>query len=426
MGHAGGSPSRVNDRAGVTLFHFQKDFFIATWALCIQLGRAPIAMHSIHLSLFRSHPLLLCFIFSLICSLPAISQEPDQVEDGSEKKEGVTVIVDLAGKVEMVEMEGAKPKPAEKGARVPVGATFLVGPNSRLDLALSNGALFQIRENSKFTIGEFEQEAYEFVFANGSAIRPRELKDFGADEAALQTMDASEEAWNKLVSEPTTSKGKFILSEGTMIGQSKKLKPGSQMGIATPVGSAGIRGTVWLLTVRPVVGPGGTRYQCILDVAEGQVDFVNFEGSRTMQVQGGFTATFGATVSPTGEVRITNINTSPMPSERQTMLLGTVSDVAQQQTYFTAVNGNPDALREAIQAQAQAQGEGTNQTDANPNQIGINDLPPVIPTNPIQPLPPAPAPPAPAPTSTPTPPTPTPPSPTATPQPTRTPNPSNA
>jgi hypothetical protein len=375
-------------------------------------------MHSFNFSLFRLHPLLLCLVLSLVCSFPAISQDPDKVEDGSDKKEGVTVIVDLDGKVEIIETEGAKPKPAVKGARVPVGATCLVGPGSRLDLALSNGALFQIRENSKFTIGEFEQEAYEFVFTNGAAIRPREIKDFGADEAILQTMDASEEAWNKLGSEPTTSKGKFILSEGTMIGQSKKLKSGSRMEIVTPIGTAGIRGTVWMLTVKPVDGPGGTRFQGKLDVAEGQVDFGKSDGSRTVQVQGGYTATVEASVSPTGQVSIANINTSPMPPERQAMLLSTVSTVAQQQTYFTAVNGNPDALREAIaQAQGQqAQGEGANQptdpnqTDANPNQIGINDLPPVIPTNPVQPPPPRPTP-------TPLPPTPTPPAPTATPSP---------
>jgi hypothetical protein len=368
----------------------------------------------------------LCLVLSLTYSLPAISQDPDKVEDGSDKKEGITVIVDLAGRVEIIELEGANPKPAEKGARVPVGATFLVGPESRLDLALSNGAMFQLRENSKFTIGEFEQEAYEYVFTNGAAIRPRELKDFGADEAVLQTMDASEEAWNKLGSEPTTSKGKFILSEGTMIGQSKKLKPGSRMNIVTPIGTAGIRGTTWMLTLTPTQGSGGTSFQGKLDVAEGQVDFSKTDSSATVQVQSGYTATFDATISPTGEVRISNINTSQMPPEQQAMLLSTVSNVAQQQTYFTAVNGNPDALREAIQAQAQSQGEGTNQTtdptqtDANPNQIGINDLPPVIQTNPIQPPPPAPAP-----TSTPAPPSPTPPSPTATPPPTPTPNPSN-
>ena len=383
-------------------------------------------MSSFQFSFFRSQTLFLCLALSFLCSLPAYSQKPAKAEDVSDIKDGVTVVVDLAGKVEIVEMEGAKPKAAEKGARVPVGATFLVGPNSRLDLALSNGALFQLGENSKFTIGEFEQEAYEFVFTNGAAIRPREIKDFGADEAILQTMDASEEAWNKLGSEPTTSKGKFILSEGTMIGQSKKLKPGSTMEIVTPIGTAGIRGTVWRLTVKPVGGPGATRFQGTLDVAEGRVDFGKSDGSRNVQVQGGYTATFDVTVTPSGEVRITNINTSPMPPERQAALLGTVSAVAQEQTYFSAVNGTPDALREAIAQAQQAQGEGTNQptdpnqTDANPDQIGIGDLPPVIPPNPIQP--PAPAP---APTSTPTPPTPTPPSPTATPPPTPTPNPSN-
>jgi hypothetical protein len=185
----------------------RNDFFIAAGGIRVQFEETLIAMQSFRLPSLRLHPLLLCLILSLIYSLPAISQDSDKVEDGSDKKEGITVIVNLAGKVEIIETEGAKPKSAVKGARVPVGATCLVGPGSRLDLALSNGALFQLRENSKFTIGEFEQEAYEFVFTNGVAIRPHELKDFGTDEVVLQTMDASEEAWNKLGSEPTTSEG---------------------------------------------------------------------------------------------------------------------------------------------------------------------------------------------------------------------------
>ena len=384
-------------------------------------------MHFFHFTKSRPRFLVLFLFLAAFCSIPVMSEETDKVEEGggSDKKEGVTVIVDLAGKVEMIESEGAKPKPAEKGVRVPVGATFVTGADGRLDLALSNGAMFQIRENSKFTIGEFEQEAYEFVFSNGAAIRPREIKEFGADEAALQTMDASEEAWNKLGSEPTSSKGKFLLSEGTMIGQSKKLKSNSRMEIVTPVGSAYIRGTVWMLTVRPVQGAGGGRFQARLDVAEGRVDFGSSNNSRNVQVQGGFATTIEAGVSPGGEVRVNNMNTAPMSAERQAMLLGTVSTIAQQQTYFTAVNGNPDALREAMRAQGQgqAQGEGNNQqadgdfTDANPNQIGISDLPPVIPPKPPQPLPP--------PRPTPVPPSPTP-TPTPTPSPTPTPNPSNA
>jgi len=378
-------------------------------------------MHFIHFTKFRPIFFVLMLLVAVVWTMPAKSEDVDKVEEGSgsDKKEGVTVIVDLGGKVEMIEREGARPQAAEKGARVPVGATFVTGPDSRLDLALSNGAMFQIRENSRFTIGEFEQEAYEFVFSNGAAIRPREIKEFGADEAVLQTLDASEEAWNKLGSEPTSSKGKFLLSEGTMIGQSKKLKSNSRMEIVTPVGSAWIRGTVWMLTVRPVQGGGGGRFQARLDVAEGQVDFGSSDNSRNVQVQGGFATTIEAGVSPGGEVRVNNMNTVPMGAERQAMLLDTVNTIAQLQTYFTAVNGNPDTLREAMRAQGQgqAQGEGNNQqadgdfTDANPNQIGIADLPPVIPPKPPQPLPP---------------PRPTPIPPSPTPSPTPTPNPSNA
>jgi hypothetical protein len=320
-------------------------------------------MQTSTLSMFKPHSVLWLLLVSMFWALPARSEDAKKADDSSHLKDGVTVIVDLAGKVEIIEKAGAKPTPAEKGAKVPVGATLLTGADSRVDLALSNGALFQIREHSRFTIGEFEQEAYEYVFTNGAAIRPRELKEFGADEAILQTMDASEEAWNKLGSEPTTSKGKFRLSEGSMIGQSKKLKPGSLMEIETPIGTAGIRGTVWMLSVRPVEGTGGTTYRGQLDVAEGRVDFGNQDGTRTVQVQAGYSTIVQAKVLPTGGVQVITVNTTPMSAERQASLLATVTQVAAQQTYFTAVNGTPETLREAIQAQAQAkaQGEGATQ-----------------------------------------------------------------
>ncbi|MEI8292831.1 MAG: hypothetical protein WCG66_02455 [bacterium] len=368
--------------------------------------------------MMKPHARLLFFLLSIFCSLPARSQKPDNTGGGPDKKDGVTVIVGLAGKVEVLEKDGAKSTRAEKGLRVPAGATLLTGPNSRVDLALSNGALFQIGDNSRFTIGEFKQDAYEFIFTNGESIRPSELQEFGTDAAVLQTIDASQDAWNKLGSEPTTSMSKFRLSEGSMIGQSKKLKAGSRMEIETPIGTAVIRGTVWMLTVRPVLGSGGSStYQGQLDVAEGRVDFGNAERSRTVQVQGGYAATIEAKVSPTGNVQVTSLNTTPISPERQTTLLATVTQVAAQQTYFTAVNGTPEKLREAIQSITQPQGEGANQQpDANPNQIGIKDLPPVIPPQPPQPAPPAPTP---KPTPTPTP------APTPTPTPTPTPNPSN-
>jgi hypothetical protein len=359
--------------------------------------------------------------------LPA--EDVDQVEEsGGDKKPGITVIVSLTGSAQVSEQEGAPAKAAEQGQLVPVGATIQTGPDGIVDLALSNGALFQLQENTRFTIGTFEQEAYEFVFSNGAAIRPRELKEFGADEAILQTLDASEEAWNKLEKEPTTSLASFQLAEGAMIGFSKKLAPGSRMEIVTPIGVAGIRGTKWFLRITPVTGTGGTQFRGRLDVAEGRVDFGDSSGTRAVQVQGGFSMAIDASSPSPGEVRVNSLNTTAMPAERVAMLQSSIVTVENRQTYFAAVQGNPDVLEKVADIIARTQSESGESGDAGTTQaqtgISKSDLPPPLPDPPRPP--PAPTP-TPAPTPNPPIPTPTP-SPTLpppTPTPTPTPKPSN-
>lgn len=371
---------------------------------------------------------LLAVIFLTVSGLQA--EDVDQVEEsGGDKKPGVTVVVSLSGSAQISEREGASFKPVEQGQLVPVGATIQTGPDGILDLALSNGALFQLQENTRFTVDTFEQEAYEFVFSNGAAIRPRELKEFGADEAILQTLDASEEAWNKLEKEPTTSLASFQLAEGAMIGFSKKLAPGSRMEIVTPIGVAGIRGTTWFLRITPVTGADDTQFRGRLDVAEGRVDFGDSSGTRAVQVQGGFSMAIDASRPRPGEVRVNSLNTSAMPPERVALLETSIVTVENRQTYFAAVQGNPDVLEKVAEIIARTQSEPGEAGDAGttPTQTGISksDLPPPLPDPPRPP----PAPTA-TPAPTPNPPVPTPtPSPTLpppTPTPTPTPNPSNA
>jgi hypothetical protein len=260
----------------------------------------------------------------------------------------------------------------------------------------------QIQENSRFGIGNFEQEAYEFVFSNGEAIRPREIKDFGADEAVLTTLDASEDAWNKLEQEPTTSATEFTLEYGTMVGETKKLRPGSLMDINTPIGVARIRGTIWRLTIQRVGGPGSNVYRGTLDVGRGQVNFLNAQGTRTVDVRGGFTMQIEAVVEAPEQVRVNILETGPMTPERVAALEVITEAVRSVQTYFQAVQGTPEDLGITLGNNANAnQGTG----DTPQSQI---DLPPTTENPPgggtgnLAPIPPQPTP-EPTPTPTPTP-----------------------
>jgi hypothetical protein len=306
------------------------------------------------------------------------TEEGDGAGSGdSDRKPGITVIVDISGKVELFEAEGKPAVIATKDMQVPVGATLVTGPGAFVNLALSNGALFQIQENSQFTIGEFEQESYQFAFNNGAVLKPQAAKNFEGGEAVLTQLDASAEAWNELEAEPTNSVSRFSLGYGTMVGNSKRLAPGSSMEIITPVGVAGIRGTTWRLTVQRTGPPGSNTFNVRLDVPEGTIQFGNSDGTRAVTVNQGFTLQANAIVEAAGQVRIQQLTNNPMTPEAAAALENIVNAVRQGQTVFTAIQGNPDILNRvdaANQATQQQQGQGAGDTGGP-----AIDRPPVIP-----------------------------------------------
>jgi len=288
------------------------------------------------------------------------TSETEETSGDSDKKPGITVIVSITGSAEVFEAEGQPGKPAVKDMLLAVGSTIVTGPGCTVDLALSNGALFQIQENSQFGIGEFEQESYQFVFNNGAVLRPQAAKNFEGGEAALTQLDASAEAFNELENEPTTSTAKFSLGYGTMVGFSKKLTPGSAMEITTPVGVAGIRGTTWRLTIQRTGPPGSNQFSVRLDVPQGVVQFGNSDGTRAVTVNRGFTLQANAIVDAPGQVRIQQLTNTPMSAEAVGLLTTIITQVRQVQTTFTAIQGTPDILRRveaAIQAAQQAAGD---------------------------------------------------------------------
>ena len=276
------------------------------------------------------------------------AQESDsgQVDDGStsERKPGITVIVDAAGAVQVIDKPGASSRPAKKGDRVPVEGTVVTGADGQANLALSNGAFFQIHENSSFSIPHFEQSAFEFVFASGAPIHKKQVEELGADEAVVKCLDASENAWNDLPAEPTESSTGFALNYGTMIGESKKLKNNSQMNITTPIGAAGIRGTIWRLTTQKSGGASSNQFRGTLDVSEGRVDFSKKDGTSSVQVKSGFGMNVQATVLPNGAVSFDSLGTNRMSPERAQLLVSSIKEVAQVQQAFTAVQGSPEVL----------------------------------------------------------------------------------
>ncbi len=89
------------------------------------------------------------------------------------------------------------------------------------------------------------------VFANGSSVRLGAESRLRIDEFLMDPLDAPLTNAGALKEEPTKSKTTLNLSYGEMVGDVKKLNSSSSYSIKTPVGAAGIRGTIYRIVYRP-------------------------------------------------------------------------------------------------------------------------------------------------------------------------------
>ncbi|MDQ5980272.1 MAG: FecR protein [Verrucomicrobiota bacterium] len=87
------------------------------------------------------------------------------------------------------------------------------------------------------------------VFSNGSSVRLGSESRMRIDEFLADPLDAPINAADKI--EPKRSKTTLNLSYGEMVGDVKKLNSSSSYSIKTPVGAAGIRGTIYRIVFRP-------------------------------------------------------------------------------------------------------------------------------------------------------------------------------
>lgn len=111
---------------------------------------------------------------------------------------------------------------------------------------LSNGA--KIAETDTITTGK--NSSVVLVFMNGSSVKLGADSRLAIDEFKMDPLGEDLEV-SKLQAEPTVSQTKLNLSYGEMVGDVKKLNTSSNYSIKTPVGAAGIRGTIYRIVFRP-------------------------------------------------------------------------------------------------------------------------------------------------------------------------------
>ncbi len=302
-----------------------------------------------------SHAKLLS-VFWILTFLPCtflIAQSTD-AKSPAKLEPGFTILADLAGSPLLMEKEGDTPRPLQKGEKIPANSTILTGTDGRVDLAMSNGALIQVLDRSKLTIGEFLQDSCHFAVSEGTIFLTQEVQNDPNKTPSAPFVDPTTEGWNKLPTEPAISKCQLLLSEGTIVGSSKKPRPGSKLEIVTPIGTADImevvtpseapdnRGSTWRTTITPTEKP--QEFRGVIQISNGSIFFTKPDGTGSVSIASDYSLQFSARVSPPRNVVFYALSATPMSRESIQTLVSMVSEVESKQIYFKHAHGPNEKL----------------------------------------------------------------------------------
>ncbi|MFM8829499.1 MAG: FecR domain-containing protein, partial [Spartobacteria bacterium] len=168
---------------------------------------------------------LLLLSAALICQVAfaQTTEKPDTATTASAPATAQAQTMNL-GNIRVVKVEG-------RDAKL-VDATGQTTP-------LKEGAF--IRQGAKIQTGK--EASVILLFDNGTTVNVKPETEFAVEKFAQDPFDANGVDYQTLKSEPSSSVTRLNVPEGTIVLDIAKLKKDSSFQIATPVGSAGIRGT---------------------------------------------------------------------------------------------------------------------------------------------------------------------------------------
>jgi len=279
------------------------------------------------------------------CIVPAAAQ--DSADREGNLQPGYILVLSVVGDVKILGDRNPNGSVPTKGTNLGTGDTIVTGVGGRVGLAFSNGSLFEVSENSKFSVQEYLQEPWEF----------------------------SVQEWNALEAEPTKSQTKAFLDYGELVVKVKTLDSASSMQVSTPLGVAGIRGTTF--KVRMMRNPDGSPKSVTVQLVEGLVNFVPQGGAEPTSITPGNSVTVSVTVGPDGRLIITPPTGEILATQDVELIQEAVRALVEQSANVTALGDTP--------------GQAGSRGDNRPGPMDDFNIPPIVP------------PPTPAPTPTPVP-----------------------
>jgi len=231
---------------------------------------------------------------------------------------GSIVAARVQGHVEAVSNTNGTKVLLHDGDKVSDQTTVTTAPGANVILAFSNGATVNVAGDSNLNIEEFEQDPF------AADVKLSELKQ-----------------------EPGTSTTKLSLTKGELVGKVVHLNVdrGSEFTVQTPVGAAGIRGTIFRIVFRPDPSTGKAFF--VVTTADGRVVFtgttsgpVSIPAGKTVTATVNYTPSTSPNEPPTVEVvKITNSDLSNVSTTESTQITSAVQDAAAS-TNNTNFNGS--------------------------------------------------------------------------------------
>ena len=192
------------------------------------------------------------FAFFVACTLLSPNTQADV---------GATIlVVSLEGQVSSLSLEDdfkVELNPTAIGRKIDENSILVTGKDGSVGLLFSNGTLITVKPGTRFYLREYSQKAFPPAGLPGPS---------------------------KLEEEPSQSQLLAHLDFGELVVKVPKLKKGSNMILSSPLGTAGIRGTMFqLLAARnPITGDitGG------INLISGDITFTGLDGGEQSLVSG--------------------------------------------------------------------------------------------------------------------------------------------
>jgi hypothetical protein len=231
---------------------------------------------------------------------------------------GQIVAARVQGHVEAITKADGLTHVLHEGDKVTDQTQIVTSPGASVILVFSNGATVNVSPDSNLDIEQFEQDPF-----------------------------ATDQKVSDMKAEPGTSTTKLNLTKGELVGKVVHLNvdKGSEFTVQTPVGAAGIRGTIFRIVFRP--SRDGKAF-FVITTSDGTVVFrgvtsgpISVPAGKQVVATFNYTAptsTGGTTAPPTAIVPVTTNDTSPADESQITTI---VQDFAGADTtvVFPSTNG---------------------------------------------------------------------------------------